>query len=177
LPEVIALRRAFLPESDRMRFLPSSVLDPSWLEALPDEPGPRFLFVAEGLFMYLPPEGVKTLVLALHDRHQGAELVAEVATIVRMMHAPLGRSKFRRQFGLSTDVVYQFGLHDSHDMEQWSPGLVLLDEWTYFDEPEPRLGWMRLLARWPLFRRAQWTVHYRLGRPADQVVTEERAGR
>lgn len=168
LPEVIDLRRRYLPESDRMQFLASSVLDLQWLDALPDEPGRSFLFVAEGLFMYLPPDGVKTLVLALAERHPGAELVAEVAnsTIVRMMRGRLGRSKFRRQFGVSADVVYQFGLSNSHDMEQWGPGLVLLDDWTYFDEPEPRLGWMRQFARCPLFRRSQWTVHYRLGRPA-----------
>lgn len=165
LPEVIKLRRSLLPESDRMRFLASSVLDLRWLDALPHEPGHRFLFVAEGLFMYLPPDGVRTLVLALRQRHPGAELVAEVAhaTIVRLMRGRLSRGKFRRQFGISADVVYQFGLRDSHDMQQWAPGLVLLDDWTYFDEPQPRLGWMRLLARWPLFRRAQWTVHYRLG--------------
>lgn len=168
LPEVIALRRAYLPESDRMRFLASSVLDLPWLDALPAESGHRFLFVAEGLFMYLPPDRVKTLVLALAERYPGAELVAEVAhsTIVRLMHRPLGRSKFRRQFGVSADVVYQFGLRDSHDLERWGPGLVLLDDWTYFDEQEPRLGWMRLLAWWPLFRRSQWTVRYHLGSTA-----------
>ncbi len=165
LPEVIALRRAYLPETDRMQFLACSVLDLGWLDALPDEPGNRFLFVAEGLFMYLPPQGVRALVTALHDRFPGAELVAEVAhsRIVRIMRGRLGRGKFRRQFGTSGDVAYQFGLQDSHDMEAWAPGLVLLDDWAYFDEDEPRLGWMRPFARWPLFRQAQWTVHYRLG--------------
>ena len=109
---------------------------------------------------------------ALHDRFPGAELVAEVAhsRIVRMMRGRLGRGKFRRQFGISGDVVYQFGLHDSHDIEAWAPGLVLLDDWAYFDEDEPRLGWMRLFARWPLFRQAQWTVHYRLGTPPQQTA-------
>jgi len=165
LPEVIALRRAHLPETDRMRFLACSVLDLEWLDALPDEPGNRFLFVAEGLLMYLPPQGVRTLVTALRARFPGAELVAEVAhsRIVRIMHGRLGRRKFRRQFGISGDVVYQFGLRDSHDMQAWAPGLVLLDDWGYFDENEPKLGWMRSFARWSLFRQAQWTVHYRLG--------------
>lgn len=73
LPEVIALRRTFLPESDQMRFLACSVLDLSWLDVLPHEPGHRFLFLAEGLFMYLPPQGVRSLVLALHERHPGSE--------------------------------------------------------------------------------------------------------
>lgn len=55
-----------------------------------------------------------------------------------------------------------FGLEDSREMESWAPGLTFLDDWTYFDEDEPKLGWMRWLARWPLVRWAQWTVHYRL---------------
>jgi O-methyltransferase involved in polyketide biosynthesis len=165
LPEVIALRRRFLGETDRFHCIAASVLDYEWLDALPSEPGHRFLFVAEGLFMYLPQDGVRALVLKLMERSPGAELVAEVAhrKIVGIMHGRLGRGKFRRQFGLSNDVVYTFGLENSREMERWASGLVLLDDWTYFDEAEPKLGWLRLFSRWPLFRWAQWTVHYRLG--------------
>ena len=165
LPEVIELRRRFLPETERMRFIASSVLDFTWLDQLSDEPGPKFLFLAEGLFMYLPPDGVRSLVTKLAERCPGAQLVAEVANsrIVRMMQGRLARGKFRRQFGLSQNVVYQFGVADSREMEDWAPGLVLLDDWTYFDEGGPKLSWMRLLAKWPLFRWAQFTVHYRLG--------------
>lgn len=169
LPEVIALRRQFLSENERMRFISASALDPAWLDQLPDEPSRRFLFLAEGLFMYLEPDGVRSLVTRLCDRFAGAELVAEVANrrIVRMMQGPLARGKLRRRLGLSGNVVYRFGLESSREMESWSPGLALLDDWTYFDEDEPKLGMLRLFARWPLFRRAQWTVHYRLGGSAE----------
>jgi len=165
LPEVIALRRRFLPETQRFRFIASSVLNLAWLAELPREPGSRFLFVAEGLFMYLPPEGVRTLVTTLHARYPGAELVAEIAhsKIVRTSQSRLGRTKFQRQFGVSGDIVYQFGLEDSREMERWAPGLTFLDHWTYFDEDEPKLGWMRWFAWLPLVRWAQWTVRYRLG--------------
>lgn len=165
LPEVVAFRRKFLAETERMHFIASSVLDFAWLDALPCEPGDKFLFLAEGLLMYLPPAGVRALVTTLYARHPGAELVAEVAnrSTVRMMQSRLGRGKFRRQFGLTEDVVYQCGLDDSRELESWAPGITFLDDWTYFDEPEPKLGWMRLFARWPRFRWAQWTVHYRLG--------------
>jgi len=169
LPEVIELRRQFLPETDRMRFIASSVLDFAWLDQLPEGHGSQFLFIAEGLFMYLPAEKVRELVVTLRDRHPGAELLAEVANtkIVRTMQSPWGRGKFKRQFSLSENVVYQFGLDDSHDMEGWAPGLELIDEWTYFDEPEPKLGWMRWFAGLRLVRWAQWTVRYRLGCEPD----------
>lgn len=167
LPEVIALRREFLPETERLRFLASSVLDLSWLDALPQEPGHRYLFVAEGLFMYLPPEGVRLLVTTLRTRFPGAELVAEVASrrSVRLLRGRIGRGKFRRQFGLSDDVVYTFGVDDSREFEGWAPGIEFLEHWTYFDEDEPKLGWYRWFASWPVFRWAQWTVRYRLGSP------------
>jgi hypothetical protein len=80
-----------------------------------------------------------------------------------MMQGRYGRGKFRRQFGLSEDVVYQFGLADSGEMEGWAPGLTFLDHWTYYDESEPKLRWIRPFARWSYFRWMQWTVRYRLG--------------
>ena len=165
LPEVITLRRRFLPETDRMRFIASSVLDFAWLDQLPDAPGYEMLFLAEGLLMYLPTDAVRALVTKLAETHPGAELVAEVANrrLVRMMQGRLYRGKFRREFGLSADVVYQFGLDKSRDMEAWDPNLTFLDDWTYYDDEEPKLGVMRWFAWWPLVRWAQWTVHYRLG--------------
>ncbi len=165
LPEVIELRRRFLPETERMRFIASSVLDFTWLDQLPNDDGAKYLFLAEGLFMYLPPDGVRTLVTTLATRHPGAELVAEVANsrIVRMMQGRLGRGKLRREFGVSADVVYQFGLVDSREIEGWAPDLTLLDDWTYYDDDDPRLGMVRWFAGWSLVHWAQWTVHYRLG--------------
>ena len=165
LPEVIALRRRFLSETDRMHFIAASVLDFTWLDALPREPGRRFLFVAEGLFMYLQPEDVHALVVTLRERFPGSELVAEIASsqAVRMLDSWFGRGKFKRQFGLSENVVYSFGMDTSRDMEGWAPGIELLGEWTYFDEREPKLGWYRWFASWPMLRSIQYTVHYRLG--------------
>lgn len=162
---VIALRRQFMPETQQIQCIESSVLDFSWMDRVPFEAGQPILFIAEALLMYLPAEGVHQLVLALHQRFPGAELVAEIVNnrVVRMMQGRLGRGKFRREFGLSGDVVYQCGFDDSRDLESWAPGIIFLDHWTYFDEPEPKLGWMRWFANWPLFRWAQWTVHYRLG--------------
>jgi len=181
LPEVIELRRRFLSESERMHFIASSVLDHAWLSQLPDEPGHRFLFLAEGLFMYLPADGVRALVVALRERFPGAELIAEFANskIVKTMQSPWGRGKFKRQFSLSDDVVYQFGLNESQELETWAPGIEFLGNWTYFDEDEPKLGWYRWFAGVSLFRWAQWTARFRLGgeqvdertsRPGDAAV-------
>lgn len=184
---MISLRRHFLDESERTRFIASSVLDLEWIDQLPQANGARFLFIAEGLFMYLPPEGVRTLVVTPRERFPGAELVAEFASLrtVRLLNSRVGRGKLRRQFSLSDNVTYSFGINDARELEHWGPGIALLDEWSYFDEDEPRLGWFRWLARWPLFSHAQWTARYRpgdartpdvqQGHPADAARGEVRS--
>jgi O-methyltransferase involved in polyketide biosynthesis len=148
-----------------MHFIAADVTDSAWMAQLPREQGERFLFLAEGLFMYLAADQVRALVVRLRDTFPGAELVCEVANsrIVSIMHNRFGRGKLRRQFSLSEDVVFQSGLERSAEMESWAPGIRVLDEWTYFDTREPRLGWMAWFSRWDLFRRPQWTIHARLG--------------
>lgn len=165
LPEVIALRRRFFQETDRLRFIAGSVLDSDWRDRLPDAPRDAFLFVAEGLFMYLPCEDVRKLVTELRRGWPGSRLVAEVAgaRVVRMMRTRLGRGKLRRELRLSEDVVYRCGIEDSLELERWSAGIRVLDEWSWFDDADARVGWLRLFGRWELFRRSQWLVRLALG--------------
>ena len=34
-------------------------------------------------------------------------------------------------------------------MEEWSPGITFLDDWSYFDSKEAKLGWAQAYgARW-----------------------------
>lgn len=165
LPAVIALRRQHLPDGERFRSIGASVLDHDWMANVPHDNGARHLFMAEGLFMYLAPEAVRSLVCALARQFGGAELVAEVSNqrVVQLASGWLGRGKLRRQFGLSHDVWFRSGLTHPREMESWADGIRLLDDWNFFDEDEPRLNWMRPFARWELFGRAQYVVRYRLG--------------
>ena len=63
-PEVIELRKSFCQETDRYHLIPSSVMDLTWLDHLSGKNRP-FIFLAEGLFMYLREEEVKLLFLHL----------------------------------------------------------------------------------------------------------------
>lgn len=165
LPEVIALRRQLLGETDRFVLLPSSVTDRDWMKALPAEPGERFLFVAEGLLMYLADEDAAGLLRELNRRFPGGELIAELVArrVVKMMKGRLGRGKLKRELGLSGNVVYSFGVNGGGELEGRVPGMKLLDEWSFFDDGEAKLGWMGRLGRWDYFRRMQWVARYRLG--------------
>ena len=171
LPPMIDLKRTLVDEGPRHHFLAASVLDPAWLDALPALAPPPYLFVAEGLFMYLPAADVRDVVVALRRRFPGSELVCEVFNNLwlRPRMKPIVDRKLQRQFAFGDDNTFQSGLDDSDDMEAWADGIHLLDEWSYFDDGEPKLGALNLMRHVPILRKTQWTVHYGLGEADDRM--------
>lgn len=167
LPEIIEARRKLFTADEGGRMLASSVMDFDWIEKTGLEAGQPALFLAEGLFMYLSPEEMKRLVLKLQGAFPRCELVCEVfnAFWLRPGSRREVDQKLRRNLHFGEGAMFQSGLRDSREMEGWGAGIQFLDEWCHFDEPEPKLGRLRRLRHFPLFRRMQWTVRYRLGNP------------
>jgi O-methyltransferase involved in polyketide biosynthesis len=156
LPEVIELRKELLDETPRSHFIGCSVLDFSWMDILSRRAGKDFLFLAEGVLYNLEEADAKTLVRALAGRFPGAELIFDAYSpvVVRFHPHP-------------PDVPpVHWGLKDGRDVEAWAPGVHLLGQCYYFDQPEPRLGIFRLMRYIPFIARAVRIVHYRLGKAA-----------
>jgi methyltransferase (TIGR00027 family) len=158
LPDVMALRRKYIGgEGVRHHPLACSVLDGSWPSRMSaDRQGP-VLFLAEGVLMYFDEAQVKSLVLTLKDRFPGAELVFDAFSpfLVWANNLRVALSKI----GART----HWALRHGKDLERWSDGVCLLDEWFPFKCPEPRLGRARLARHIPFFAKTMGVFHYRLG--------------
>ncbi len=168
LPDVIELKRKFVEETPRYKLLACSVLDHSWMEQL--DPSRPHLFLAEGLFMYLPQDEVRSLVLTLQERFPGSELVCEVfnAKWLEGWRGRIMKRKLQRDMSMGEGAMFQSGLRDSQDMETWSEGIELLGDWAFLDEEEPKLGFIRWFRRFESMRKVQWVLHYRLNASSDE---------
>jgi len=162
-PEVIDIRKSFFEETDRYHFIASSVLDFNWMKKIQHN-NKKILFIAEGLLMYLQKEKVKDLILKLQKTFPGCEIACEVANtfVIKMLKRKIWRKKFQRDFHFGKDVLFYFGISDSRDFEKWNQGITFLDDWTYFDDKEKKLGWINIFGRSKKFSKTQWIVHYLL---------------
>lgn len=163
-PEVIEIKQRFLTENSRHHLIPSSVLNYEWMERLLPQRNRPMMFMAEGVFMYLHADEVKELILKLQSEFPGSELVCEVFNAMWLTKPwqKMINLKMQRELHMGKDATFNFGIRDSREMESWNAGIEFLDDWTYLDEPEPKIGWLRLFRHLELFRKTQWTVHYRL---------------
>ena len=127
-PEVIKLRKSFYQETARYHLIPSPVMEFKWIDNLLNKKGP-FIFLAEGLFMYLKEEEVKLLILTLQKKFSGSTLIFDnysVLTAKNVKHHPSLKK---------TGAIIHWGIDDAHDIEKWNPGIHLIEEW-YFTQSE-----------------------------------------
>ena len=160
-PHVIELRRKLIGDvRERYHFLACSALEDAWMEAVSAHRQRIFLFMAEGVFPYLEEAQVKWLVLRLRDHFPGAELVFEALSPFELWvgNLRLAISKLGARA--------HWGLRRGREIEGWGDGIRLLDEWGYFDRPEPRLDHIRWMRHIPLLATALRIYHFRLGEAA-----------
>jgi O-methyltransferase involved in polyketide biosynthesis len=159
LAEVIEARRTLIgDEKAHYHLLGCSMFDSGWLDIVSaNSRGRSCLFLAEGVFMYFEEAQVRALVLRLQARFPDAELVFDAFSpfLVRANNLRMALTKMGAR--------YHWGLKRGQDVERWGQGLCFLDEWSYFDRPEPRLDHIRWMRHIPLFARVLRVVHYRLG--------------
>ncbi|WP_158895367.1 class I SAM-dependent methyltransferase [Amycolatopsis anabasis] len=159
-PDVIDLRKQVYPEREGYQQIGSSVTELDWLERVPAD-GPA-LVVAEGLTMYLDPEGGRALLRALAARFPSGEMVFDVFGSLGIKLQKLNPVVRRAKATLS------WGIDDAHELERL--GLTLVEELdaSYFAaeetvslmSPAMRLQ-LKLALMIPLFRNMGRILRYR----------------
>jgi O-methyltransferase involved in polyketide biosynthesis len=151
-PEVIKIRRELLAEEARRQFIACSITDLSWLAEVEKLRGRPVFFFAEGVLMFLQAADAERVIVGIALRFPGSSLlfdaVKPIEVTLRRFHPTLRRTQSKLQWGLS----------GGRAVEALHPSLRLVAEWFYCEEPEPRLGWYRLLRYVPWFGRTAWIL-------------------
>jgi len=161
MPAVVELRRQFFTESERYQMIPASVTDPEWFDKVRAS-GRPVLVVAEGLLMYLDEDAVRQLVLRLRAAFPACRLIADVFS--RMTARSAAGHPSLKQLGATVG----WGVDDPRELEGWAPGIRLLEEWFFTDDPDlARLPFgyraaYRLAGAFKMVQRAHRIVYYQL---------------
>lgn len=128
LPEVLALRGRYFPETERDRYLPYSMFDYQWMDVVRNAGHTPVLFVASGLFIYFPETQVIDFLRRLAD-FPYAELVFDTLS-------PIGLRVARRmidRMGKREAPVY-FCVKDAGAFSQKiSANLRVAEEIKFYD--------------------------------------------
>jgi len=126
LPDVITLRRRFLPDADYEHYISASVFDTDWMERIAKKHnGASFLFVAEGLMMYFTEDENRALVCNLADRFPCAEIYFE-----RMSNFAV-RNQAKHKSISQVAAQVRWGVDSPKEVCQWIDGIKCIADYKY----------------------------------------------
>lgn len=136
-PEVIALRRQFIPETQRSRCIPKSVLDFSWFDDIGDGQN-GLMLVACGVLFFLEGSQAKRLFLELANRFPGSEIAFDTMSgfFLRMAN----RSVLKRS-GMGSQAVMRWAIRSASEIAKWDSRITVLDEYPMFSHITPNQSW------------------------------------
>lgn len=159
LPDVIDLRRKFIGEGERRRFVAASFLDAGWMDSIRAES--NVLFIAAGLFYYFDERQVRDYMVRQADRFPGSELMMDVASPAGVKAA--NRLVIERS-GLGDKSFLKWGLDDPKALLSWDKRFRILGTYSYFTKLGVRMDLRtRLYGMISDFMRIQYMIRLRLG--------------
>ena len=160
LPEVIQVKREVLGEDPGYVMIGCSVLDDVWIEQVSGRQKQNVLFLAEGLLMYLQEADAIGLIKKLAGTFSASQLVFEIIhrKYTRGFRKMITESKIRGASGTRAGESYQFGLGNAGEIESYAENIRVVDEWSYFEDPDIKPRFLRLFRYFKSFTRTQWTV-------------------
>lgn len=165
LPNVIEAKREIL--KDRMKYLAigCSVLEDKWINEILAIQNKNVLFLAEGLFMYLPQQEVESLFKKLSESFSKSSIVFETVNkkYTKGLWKKMVESKMKRSAGTKAGSSYEFGVNNAKEIESFGENINLVEEWSYFEDVdiEPKILWYFRNLRF--LTRTQWTIKATIG--------------
>lgn len=136
IPEVIEIRKQFIPARENETYLSSSMLETEWMDTLSQEhPNGQFMFIVEGVFMYFSKENVQSVFLNLSKRFAKSELLFDILNVWMSNNTNLHDAI------KLTNAKFRYGTDDDKEMEKWADNLELTSSRLFTDFKEgARLG-------------------------------------
>jgi methyltransferase (TIGR00027 family) len=165
LPEVIEIKKKVLDDIANYEMIGCTVLEEAWIERILSIQKENVLFLAEGLFMYLPKSEVIGIFNKLSGSFSQSHVVFEVVNekYTKGLWKKVVESRMKRALGTKAGSAYEFGVGDAKDVESYGKKIKVVEEWSYFEDPDIKPTFLRLFRNFKFMSRTQWTIKATIG--------------
>ena len=155
LPDVIQLRKQFIQESERRKFISASFLEKDWLREI--QVTENVIFIAAGVFYYFSENEVKDFLITLADNFPGSQVIFDVSS---PFGVKIANKIVIEGSGLGERSYLTWGLDNVNEISTWDARFKILDTIFYFRKKNLPLSLkIRLLGNLSDFLKIQYMIH------------------
>lgn len=157
LPDVIELRRQFIPENNRRKMMAGSFLDYEWLDRLNVEGGRNIIFVAAGVFCYFDEYQIKSFFKKIANRFPNSEIIFDAFSPAAIK---VSNKIVLEDGGMDEKTILKWGLRRAKDLSLWDSRFTVLGEYTLYKNVKSRFKGRDKIMSWISERlRMLYIVH------------------
>jgi methyltransferase (TIGR00027 family) len=160
LPEVITMKKKILNDIIDYKMIGSSVLEEAWITQIESMQKEHLLFLAEGLFMYLPKTEVTKIFKRLSETFSSSQIVFEIVNerFTKGIWKKTVEMKMKRNIGTTAGTSYTCGVKKATDIEAYGKNIKVVEEWSYFEDEDIQPRILRLFRHSKFLSKTQWTI-------------------
>jgi O-methyltransferase involved in polyketide biosynthesis len=129
MPDTIELRKKYLSETDRNQFIPKSVFDKSWYDAIENKNNVMLLIA--GVLYYFDEMQVMELFTDFHDLLPGVEVIFDFSSLTGVRMA---NKKVLEKGGMNKSACLKWGIDDIRALEEWNSNIEVICTMPMFKE-------------------------------------------
>ncbi len=138
-PEVIELRKKFIPETSTRRFVPCSVLDPEWYNTIDNKK--NVCIMIAGVIYYFDEGQVKKMFDKIAQEFVHSDIVVDYCS---PKGVDIANKKVIKDNGMDKNACLKWGITDIHNIEKWNGKIKVLQTMKMFKDHR---------RKYPVFKR------------------------
>ncbi len=139
-PDVIEIRKKYIPENPRLNNIAKSVLDYSWFDDIDFKSEDGIFLIAGGLFMYFSQSDVISLFNTMQERFPGGEIIFDAPSKFGLK---ISNRKVRKEG--KTEMLWHFYLNNpKKQISKWSKNLKIIEFYRYWSKTPRNRNWAKI---------------------------------
>lgn len=129
LPDSIDLRKKYIAESSRRKFVARSVFDTTWYESI--ERKDNVMLLIAGVIYYFDETEIKKLFNDIHTHIPGAEILFDYSSVRGIK---IANKQVIDSGGMNKSAHLKWGINNISDIEKWDDTIKVIDAMPMFQE-------------------------------------------
>ena len=159
IPEVIDIRKQYIPVQKNEKYISASMLEDEWIKQIKEENlNGEFLFIIEGVLVYFTEKDVKSTFRKLANNFSNSEILFD------MISTKMSKAKDTPDSVKLVGARFRFGTDNDKEMETWANNLQHKSTKRFADFST----WKRGIISWelmiliPSIRKGARLLHYKI---------------
>ena len=129
LPDTMELRKKYISETDRRKFISKSVFDASWYDRV--EKRNNVMLLIAGVLYYFNEGDIKRLFSEFHHFLPGVEIVFDYAS---RLGIKVSNKKVLEKGGMDKSACLKWGIDNILEIERWDNNITVIDNIQMYKE-------------------------------------------